>query len=187
VSLTYAVGKRLQYAPAPEVAAIAARLIDLFHPHLKGVRIEYVFVNEAPRDRGRRVNGRVRVVSGLYAFLATPGRVGEPEPFFCMEITRPVWDVKPAEWRVALVDHELKHCDYDDDADTICSFGHDEEEFIDVAERHGAWNEGLERFAEALDRGRQRQGSEELEGVRRAARPKAKRAPDRIDLRRSAH
>lgn len=119
-------GKRKRYSPAPEVAAIAARLIDLFHPHLRGVRIEYVFVSEAPRHGGRPVNGLMRVVTGLYAFLATPDFEGEPEPFFCMEITRPIWDVKPAEWRVALVDHELSHAGYDDEYDTICTVPHDE-------------------------------------------------------------
>lgn len=182
-------GARREYAPAPEVAEIAARLIALFHPHLHGVRIEYVFVSEAPRHQGSPVNGLLRVVTGLYAFLATPGCRGEPEPFFCMEITKPVWDVKPAGWRVALVDHELSHAGYDDEYDTICTVPHDEEEFDAVAERHGAWNEGLERFGDALERGRRRQQevSGEVEGIRRATRRKTKKSPDRVDLRRASH
>jgi hypothetical protein len=184
------VGNRTSYAPAPEVAAIAERLIELFHPHLHGVRIEYVFLSEPPLRLRRPLAGRARIVSGLNAFLATPGFEGEPEPFFCIEITKPIWDAWRVEKRIALVDHELKHCGYDDEFDEICLIPHDEEEFDDIAERHGAWEEGLERFGDALERGRRRQEGfslEEYEGVKRAARRKTKTAPDRVDLRRASH
>lgn len=182
--------ERKEWAPAPEVAEIAARLIELFHPHLHGVRIEYVFVSTPPIVGGEKKAAVMRKVSGLYAFLATPGFSGAPEPFFVMEVCHPVWVVRPAGWRVACVDHELKHAGYDDEQDTICIVPHDSEEFDEIAERHGAWHEGLERFGDALERGKSRQAEfnlEDYEGVKRAVRRKTKRAPDQIDLRRSAH
>lgn len=141
---------RKQYAPAPEVADIARRLIAAFHPHLHGVRIEYVWVNKPPVIHGKPRAACMRKVTGLYAFLATPGFAGEPEPFFVMEVCKPIWDHTPAEGRLALVDHELKHGGYDDELDSISIVPHDIEEFDDVVERHGAWHDGLVRFAELL-------------------------------------
>lgn len=144
---------RKEYAHAPEVRALAERLIHLFHPHLTGVRIEYVWVNKPPVVGGKPKAAVMRKVSGLYAFLATPDFEGEPEPFFVMEVCFPVWRSKSPEWQVALVDHELKHGGYDDEADTIFIVPHDIEEFDDVAARHGQWDESLVSFAEALARG----------------------------------
>jgi hypothetical protein len=140
-----------QYAHAPEVRAIAERLIELHHPHLAGVRIEYVWVDKPPVVGGQRKAAVMRKVSGLNAFLATRDFEGAPPPFFVMEVCAPVWRAKSAAWRVALVDHELKHGGRR--AETIFVVPHDVEEFDDVAERHGRWNEGLESFAEALGRG----------------------------------
>ena len=191
-----------EYAPADEVRYIAHRLIDLFHPHLHGVRIEYVFISEAPKSQNRELDGRARKVSGLMAHLATPGSVGEPVTFFCIEITYPKWIARPLAWRVALVDHELSHCDFGEEMDDLATVGHDEEEFDSIAERHGAWNEGLERFIERVTKGdpRKRRVVEQLlveleeelketglEVRTHATRTKTKRAPERIDLRRSAH
>jgi len=126
---------RKEYARAPEVAALAARLIELFHPHLHGVRVEYVWVNKPPVIHGKPRAACMRKVSGLYAFLATPGAEGEPEPFFVMEVCYPLWLATPAEGQVALVDHELKHGGYDDEADTLYIVPHDVLTLLGVA-RH---------------------------------------------------
>ncbi|HYG82463.1 MAG TPA: putative metallopeptidase [Pyrinomonadaceae bacterium] len=191
---------RNEYAPAHEVRLIAEKLIALFHPRLFGCRIEYVFVSEPPKSLNRELAGRARKVSGLYAFLATPFFEGEPEPFFCIEITKPKWDVRPLRWRVALVDHELRHCDYEDEVDDACLVGHDEEEFDDIVERHGAWNEGLERFIDRVVTGdpRKRELVERLlveleaelkegnyESAPHEARQQTEKALAHIDLRRS--
>lgn len=144
---------RKEYARAPEVEAIARRLIALHHPHLHGVRIEYLWTNKPPVVGGQKKAAVMRKVSGLHAFLATPGAEGEPKPFFVIEVCFPVWRSKSAEWQVALVDHELKHGGKDEERGTIFIVPHDIEDFDDVAARHGAWNEGLESFAAALAAG----------------------------------
>lgn len=142
-----------QYAQAPEVRAIAERLIELHHPHLTGVRIEYVWVNKPPVVGRKPAAAVMRKVSGLYAFLATPNAEGKPQPFFVMEVCLPVWLLKSDEWRIALVDHELKHGGRDEVKDTIFIVPHDLEEFDDVAARHGEWDESVVSFAEALRTG----------------------------------
>jgi hypothetical protein len=193
---------RKEYGPAHEARYIAQRLIDLFHPQLAGARIEYVFVSEPPKQMGRELAGRARKVTGLMAHLATPGSEGEPESFFCIEITKPKWDLRPLKWKVALVDHELKHCDYEDELDDLITVGHDEEDFDDIVERHGVWNEGLENFINKLMKGDERKRrmiqqliveleaelkENDLEVRKHEARAKTKRAPERISLRRDAH
>ncbi|HEV2862859.1 MAG TPA: putative metallopeptidase [Pyrinomonadaceae bacterium] len=144
---------RKEYARAPEVEAIAGGLIDLCHPHLHGVRIEYLWTNKPPVVGGRPRAAVMRKVTGLYAFLATSGAEGEPRPFFVMEVCRPIWLARSAEWRVALVDHELKHGGHDEERGTLFIVPHDIEDFDDVVARHGAWDDGLVSFAAALAAG----------------------------------
>jgi hypothetical protein len=177
-----------EYDRADEVRLIAGKLIELFHPHLRDIRIEYVFLSEPPMSLGRALAGRARKVTGLKAYLATPDFEGpaEAKPFFVIEITQPTWDKKHLRWRIALVDHELKHCGVDELTGDLYIVPHDEEEFDEIAERHGLWNEGLASFAASLY-----QGQAEPIDIETAfasvqnygAIEKTKRTPARIDLR----
>ncbi|HLM54739.1 MAG TPA: putative metallopeptidase [Pyrinomonadaceae bacterium] len=176
---------RKEYARAPEVAEVAARLIELYHPHLDGVRIEYVWVNKPPVIGGQKKAAVMRKVSGLHAFLATPGAEGEPKPFFVMEVCLPVWLSKSAEWRLALVDHELKHGGRKGETDALFIVPHDFEDFHDVAERHGAWNEDLELLSEALSRADGRVTATAIAQVNYGPGRQAEESLARIDLRRS--
>lgn len=54
---------------APEVAAVAADLIPQFHPHLKEVRMEYCFGEEASKSKGHIVAGKAMLVTGVNAEL----------------------------------------------------------------------------------------------------------------------
>lgn len=138
------------YTPAPEVQAIADKLIDQYHDHLRRVRIEYVFVTELVKKGGKLIWGQARKVSGLSAWLATPEeeRSDEPNPFFVVEIILPMWNRLEERQRIALVDHELSHfsTDYNDKPLMI---PHDLEEFTNVVRRHGLWRPEVEFFAEA--------------------------------------
>lgn len=174
-----------EYAPAKEVREIAETLIALYHPHLVGIRIEYVFVSEPPVSLGRPLAGRARKVTGLNAFLATPDFEGEPEPFFVIEITLPMWDAKPFKWRIALVDHELKHCGCDRVTGQLYIVPHDEEEFDEIVERHGTWNEGLERFEQAFNSTDKRITEESFKHVNYGTVRKTEAPLAVIDLRRS--
>jgi hypothetical protein len=138
-----------EFARAPDVAAVAARLIEHFHPHLDGVRVEYVFTAKPIRSGGRELAGRARVVRGLMAYVATPDHPdGEANPFFVIEISRRHWLMaSPAQ----KVDHELNHCGFDDERGDLCIVPHDVEEFHVIAARHGAWTDSLEIFNEALN------------------------------------
>lgn len=146
-----------KYTTAPEVEKIARKLISTVERHqpLDEVRIDFIFIYEAPVSKGRVVLGRARKIGGLSAYLAEARPVGEPnldgfterQPFFVVEISFDTWQGLSDAQRVALVDHELCHCriDYDTKTDEpkLSTVGHDVEEFACVVERHGLWSNGL--------------------------------------------
>ena len=153
------------YAPAPEVTAIAAGLIETIerHHNLGLVRVDYVFVDTAPVSKGKVVLGRARKLGGLPAFLTGSShprfegeRFREPDPFFVVEISHDYWisELNDAQKR-ALVDHELCHCRVEVDALTrdiksLGIVGHDVEEFACVVERHGLWDVGLTTLGQVM-------------------------------------
>ena len=153
-----------RWIEAPEVKAIAERLIPRYHSHLRSwsEEIRYAFRDEAQVSKGRTVWGKAHKITGLACYLAT-NAPGEPNAFedtpappadmFVMEIAADVWERLNCRQRQALVDHELCHftIDFDDNAGLVRGIrGHDVEEFSEIAERHGAWKPDLAEFAEAL-------------------------------------
>ena len=145
-----------KYKPAPEVEELGRKLISTVERHefLEGVRVEFVFIDKAPRSKGRDVLGRARKIGGLTAFLAgslvaVPDGAGflAPDPFFLIEISHDYWiEVLSELQKVALVDHELCHLrvDHDEAGEvSLSTCGHDVEEFACVVERHGLWSDGL--------------------------------------------
>ena len=144
----------MEFAPANEVKQVAQKLIEDYHHHLFGFRIEYIFLSECPKQKGKLVWGRARKVSGLNAYLATDEPEAQPEPFFVVEIVKPVWDELTPLQREALVSHELHHIGWDEEKDQPMMKGHDCEEFIGVIQRYGLWREDVKLFVEvARDQG----------------------------------
>ncbi|MBV1869258.1 MAG: hypothetical protein KUG69_15350, partial [Marinosulfonomonas sp.] len=152
-----------KYMPAPDVEQLARKLIDTVDRHaaLDQAHIEFVFIDQAPRSKGRAVLGRARKLGGLPAFLAggshpvTPIGMHDVDPFFVIEIAYDYWasdDFTDAH-RVALVDHELCHCRVDEDVDgehKLSIVGHDVEEFACVVDRHGLWSAGLTSLGKVM-------------------------------------
>lgn len=141
-----------EYSQAPEVKDVADDLIDLYHSHLATVRIDYVFVSETLREKGKDVWGRAKKVSGLNAWLADPGRdnaASVPDDFFVIEIAKAIWLQLDDKSRKALVDHELHHLDVDLDTGKLSLHPHDLEEFNGIVRRYGLWRADVEMFLEA--------------------------------------
>jgi len=166
-----------KFRHAPEVKAIAEPLIEEHHEHLLGWRIEYLFRNKAGRVNGKLAAGSARIIKGRSAFLARTssidvhGETGEvitisagtdrpiePTPFFVIEIALDIWgeDIDGERFgltdaqRVALVDHELCHCQVDEEEFTPWVRPHSIEEFTEIVDRHGLWEPDLERFARSV-------------------------------------
>lgn len=144
-----------EWRAAPEVAEIARQLIVrvLQHQPLVNVHIEYVFIAEAPKSRGRKILGRARKITGLNAWLGGPEGKSpgfQPGwPFFVIEISYDTWRDLDDNQRIALVDHELSHCafDVDDEGAPVLSMRHhDVEEFTGVITRNGLWKADVQQL-----------------------------------------
>lgn len=141
----------MEYRLAKSVEEIGRELIEEHHPHLHGVRVDYVFVDKTPKSKGRELWGRAKKVSGLNAFLASDtgdeDQYGYAEDFFVVEVAEPAWEVLAEKQRRALVDRTLSCCEieYDEEsgAVTLAVVGPDVAEFSSVIERHGLWTEDL--------------------------------------------
>ena len=105
------------YFSAPEVKEIADKLIPKYHAHLLdlSVKMEYRFIDKIPKKGKKEVWGTCRKISSLPASLAAENPDGDS--FFAIVISKPIWDVLPADKRIALVDHELCHAfaEYNED------------------------------------------------------------------------
>lgn len=133
-----------------EVGPIARGAIDDWHPHLGPIRIEYVFVLDAPRKNGKVLWAQAKKIGGLNAWLAQEKLGEQPEPaeFFVIEVVKQIWDQLDEKSRLALLDHELSHCWVDDNG-KLSIQAHDLEEFNAVVRRHGLWRDDVQLFFEA--------------------------------------
>lgn len=142
------------FEPAPEVERIGKKMVEQYHPDLRGTRIEYVFRSKATKRHGRATAGTAQKYTGLKAMLATPGaQSSEDLAFFVITIARDIWETLDPRKREALVDHELEHCriEVDEDGDAHLTMrGHDIEEFSSIVGRHGLWSDDLEWFVTSL-------------------------------------
>jgi len=145
----------MEFQRAAEPEAIGQKLIEMFHEHLLGVRVDFVFNSEEMKAPGREILARARVISGLNAWLAGECVAGEPEPFFLIEFSFPAWQELGIEARIGLVDHELAHCDFNA-LGQITLKAHDIEEFSNIVKRHGAYLPDVAHFKEALEIGESR-------------------------------
>lgn len=143
------------YRHAPEVKAIADKLIGKHHRDLRDVkdRIRYVFRDEAAVTKGRTVLGKARSVGGLNAWLAEPIDHEAPA-FYVMEIAEDEWEQLDDRQRVALVDHELCHFAPEVNDEGVWQLkirAHDLEEFVAVVQRNGMWRPEIEHVVKVAN------------------------------------
>lgn len=143
------------YTDAPEAERIAKPIIAQYHPHLHGIKIRFVFRETARKSGGKEVLGTASKVSGRNAFFAAPGALSSVgKEFFVIELAEDKWDELSDDQKKALVDHELCHCDTEDDPQgglKLVLRSHDVEEFEEIIRRHGLWSENTKSFASAID------------------------------------
>lgn len=136
-----------EFTHAPEIQAVAEKLIEIFKPELEAFEIRYIFCNENPKKDGREVTALARKVTGLNAYLA-----GCAEGFFVLEFGLPAYEeLEPAQV-VSVVHHELCHFGISDEGQ-LWIVPHDVEEFNEIAEIHGSYHDGLIKFGHALQKG----------------------------------
>src|SRR3990167_5597626 len=132
-------------------ATVAEKIIDQYHPHLKGLAIAYTFKMTAPKKI--KPGGRIKKVT-----MARTSKVPDSikpllaRPYeFRIEFDAMIWEElgeTPGK-REALVHHELAHCG--NDADGTYCIPHSIEEMNSTVQVFGLWKSDVEQFAEVVD------------------------------------
>lgn len=126
-----------QYAVADQPAAIGRVLIKALHGHLLTAKIAYLFREDMQR-RDRIRLGVAGKAAAKLRFLA--------DYDFVIEFNWTAWRQLTTEQRIALVDHELCHCDLDVEKGDFAIRHHDVEEFGSIVRRWGLWKLDLQSF-----------------------------------------
>jgi hypothetical protein len=125
---------------SPEVIHIAEKLIRDYHPYLKPLNLCFVFRKEPQRNKGHQVLGQVSKVPDKY------------KPFmefdFMIWLARDAFEMMDSRSREAIIDHELCHIQLRSGSYTLV--GHDFEEFYEIIQRHGFWDQRLQRIDREL-------------------------------------
>lgn len=137
-----------KFHDAEQPAAIARVLIRAIHHHLANARIGYLFREKIER-RGQLVWAQVSKAGGKLAYFS--------ELDFLMEVNWTQWTSLDPARRVALIDHELTHCERQetDAGEKYVIAPHDLEEFNSIARRWGSWRPSIAHFSNALGYGQQ--------------------------------
>lgn len=134
-------GEKVLRAHAPE--AIGELLKRSLHLSIRQRPIAYLW-KENMGDGTKVKLGTARKASADVKFL------GEVD--FILHFNHAAWKILTPEQRIALVDHELQHCDVDSDSGQPCLVHHDIEEFGVIVHRWGLWKPDLKLFADIVRR-----------------------------------
>ncbi|MBI3654140.1 MAG: hypothetical protein HY231_24170 [Acidobacteria bacterium] len=97
----------MSWTEAIEVKTIAKRLIGERHTHLADVHIEYLFALEPLASKGKEIDGEVKKVSGLNAYLASLALEFDGDEFVAIIISKSAWDLYSESQREASIDKRL--------------------------------------------------------------------------------
>jgi len=137
-----------EWSKAPqEVIDIAEELISNYHSHLEGANIGFLFRDEPIVSMGKIVMGQAsKFPVKMQPYVSLD---------FLIWIAEESWHQLGYTQKLALIDHELCHCAYNEDKDTWTMRKHDVEEFNEIIERYGFWKRDLfiakHSFQMALD------------------------------------
>ena len=130
------------YSNAQDVEDIARRrVIPAWHGNLSNLRIAYLFDEDGMTSKGKTVLAKVRKANPVESHLN--------DIDFIMFVNLPAWVTMPKDARIALVDHELCHIQFDAESGKYTLAHHDFEDFVAVVRRHGAWTADLQLLADS--------------------------------------
>lgn len=156
--------KKERVAPEPliigdseSVAEIASKLIPKYHHELVGANIIYLCRNKSAKSAGKPISGHVKKASPTEAHISRSyfsKNGSDEEADFMITVALEVWNGLQASQRIALVDHLLTRCVGTEDEKTGSMKYNirppQVQEFPEIAERHGRWNDELAELGECL-------------------------------------
>lgn len=126
-----------KFVEAPEVAWFVRDALD-YHTDLTNRRFACFFVKEPWQSGGGECWAQIKKRGEL------DRKISGHE--ILIKVAWTIWVALDDKQKLALVDHELCHLYEDLDSGELKYRGHDMEEFAEIIQRHGLWNEGVERF-----------------------------------------
>lgn len=125
---------------------LGTELIRKHHHELAEARIKYICRNYAAKSGDRKIPGNVYKMSGKFEHLV--------QCDFVIEVALEVWNDLQPQQRRALIDHFLTRCVCEEDeksGDRKYKLQKPPvQEFPEVAERNGQWNDSLIEMAKCL-------------------------------------
>ena len=153
------------YGGFDAVREIAEKLIPKYHDSIASAHILYVSRSKAAKSGGKLVPGKVMKVAPLYRYLTidalrqqekngTMDVSSLPEADFIVEVALDVWNGMSPQQRTALVDHLLaRMVGVEDEKTGAMKYAvrpPQVQEFPEVAERNGVWNDDLGEMRDSL-------------------------------------
>ena len=121
---------------------IARYLVKAYHVSIRKAQIAYLWKEQLSEGPTKVKLAHAQKAPAQLKFLA--------EVDFVLTFNHAAWRVLTAEQKIALVDHELAHCDWDSETDKPALVPHDIEEFGLIVKRHGLWKPDLKAFGDCV-------------------------------------
>ena len=143
----------MEFEKHPDAEQIAESIIPQYHPHLKGVNICYLMKITPPPKKKKADNAPSKpkkkiTMAYTKKVSAQTNVIGDKDYTFLIVFDYNVWQNISDAGRLALVDHELCHCGFNEEGEYLIP--HDVEEFKAVIDRHGFWKSDVKNFAESV-------------------------------------
>lgn len=130
------------------IEEMVTKLISKHHQELATARFKYICRSKASKKAGKLTPGSVYKMAGKYLHM-----IGVD---FVIEIALDCWNNLEPNQRTALLDHLLSRCvgtEDEQNGEMKWSIRPPEvQEFPEVAERHGQWNDGLVEISKCLNK-----------------------------------
>lgn len=144
----------LLFSDSEAVQEVAQKLITKHHHELASANIVYLCRNKSAKSGGKPVAGHVKKATPMEKHVARSYFGNGEEPDFFITVALDVWNELQPNQRVALVDHLLTRCQAEEDeksGEMKYSIRPPQvQEFPEIAERHGRWNEDLVEMGNCL-------------------------------------
>lgn len=134
------------WEPFPEGDKLVADLVPQYHKHLEECSILVFAKPEAAKTKGK-VNAAKAIKANHLIKAAL--RKHKEKVDYVIVVGLDVW--RPMDWKTkeAVIDHELCHFTGFDGEGKLGMRGHDVEEFTEILERRGAWDQSRYYFVKA--------------------------------------
>ena len=129
-----------------EVPDLADRLIEAYHHHLKGVKIEFLWFTDSSDDAKRKKGQKITMGE---AWMPDAKLAVFTRAVFMIALNKPQWAKRGDDHNEVTLDHELCHCAWDKDKGLHIR-KHEIEDFPEIVNRHGATTLSQRRYEAGL-------------------------------------